>query len=231
MKRIMILCVLALFLPGGTLEAMEPDWEFLKETDGIRVYRRDVPGMDFDAFQGKAIVHARIEVIGMVLRDVLAYPEWMPNCKETQLIETFDKQNVIIHQVNKTPWPLKNRDSVVKANTTITWRNGVFTVDLQAIDDPRVPPHPNRIRITKMSGRWQLTYLHRDQTFVSYMICLDPGGSLPKYIVKKNMQDAPVNMLRSLRKVVKNPIYLETADQSEDRKMIEEYIKRGLLTE
>ena len=107
MKIFFVLCVLSVLFSVGIIEAGEPDWQLFNETDGIRLYRRDVPDMDFDAFKGETIIHARIEVIGMVLRDVLAYPEWMPSCQQTRIIEKFDEQNFIIHQLNKTPWPLK----------------------------------------------------------------------------------------------------------------------------
>ncbi|MCP4403145.1 MAG: hypothetical protein GY801_38295, partial [bacterium] len=231
LQVLVLCCMLSLLLPAGMLEAIESDWEFLQETDGIRLYRRDVPGMNFDAFKAEAIVNARIEVIGLILRDVPAYPEWMPTCKQIQIIEKFDEQNFIIHQINKTPWPLKNRDIVIKAGTTIDWENGIFRVDLQAIEDQRVPPDPSHVRVTTMNGHWHVTYLDRERTRVSYMMSVDPGGSLPKSMANKSLRGGPLTMLQNLRTIMKDPIYLETAHQSEDRKMIEEYIKLGFLRE
>ena len=102
---------------------------------------------------------------------------------------------------------------------------------MKAFEDQRVPPHPDRVRITTMSGRWHVQYLDRERTLVSYMIGVDPGGSLPKSMANKRLQNGPLIMLQGLRTVVKTPAYLETAEQSEDRRMIEEYIKLGFLRE
>ena len=231
MKKIGLVCLLSLLFPVSLLEAREPDWEFLREVGGIRLYKRDVPGMSFDAYKAEAVMDTRIEVIGMILRDVPTYSEWMPNCQQAQIIEKLDEQNFITHQINKTPWPLKSRDTVVKARTTINWESGIFRVDLQAIEDPRVPPQPNRVRIEKMKGFWNIQYLDRERTRVSYMMCVDPGGSVPQSMANKRLQNGPLTMLKSLRTAVRNPAYLETAKQSPDRAKIEQYIKLGFLGE
>lgn len=227
------LLVIAILVAWGSqfLYAIEPEWELIKEQDGIRIYRRDVPGTEIDEFKGDIIVRARIDVIGIVLQDVLAYPTWMEDCKHTQFIEKFDDRNFIVYQVQDTPWPVKNRDIVVRVTTTINWEAGSFTVIVKAIEDARIPPQEHLVRITELTGKWEVEYLDREHTKVTYSLNTDPAGSLPVSLISKNLQNAPYITLQGLQRIVKEPSYIDAANQSQDKKILERYIRLGYLTD
>lgn len=216
-----LLCFVVLFVSGnGVLHAAklqyaaEPEWEFVHETQGIRISRRDLPNTGIDEFQGEAVINARIDVIGMALRDVPAYPTWMPDCKRIRFVEKFDEENFIIYQVQNAPWPVLDRDAVVKVSTVIDWEAGRFTVILSDIDDPRIPPTPNLIRIARLNGEWIVEYLDDDHSRVSYRFTVDPSGSLPIAMVNANLQKAPYTTLRGLQRIVREPAYHDVVDQS-----------------
>ncbi len=205
-----LLCWIVLFVSGyGVLYAAEPPWEFIRETQGIRLYRRDLPNTDIDEFKGETVINAGIDVIGMALRDVPAYPTWMPDCKQVRFIEQFDEENFILYQVQNAPWPVLDRDAVVNVATVIDWKSGRFTVTLSDIDDPRVPPTPDCIRIARLNGEWIVEYLDDNHSRVSYRFTADPSGALPIAMINANLQKAPYTTLRGLQRIVQEPDYRE----------------------
>ena len=226
-----ILAIVILVAWGSyCLHATEPDWEFIKEQDGIRLYRRNVPGTRLDEFKGETVIDARIDVIGMALRDVPAYPTWMPDCQQIRFVEKFDEENFIFYQIQNAPWPIIDRDAVVKVSTIIDWEVGRFTVTLQDIEDPRVPPVPNLVRLAHLSGQWHVEFLDRGHSRVTYTFTADPAGALPINMVNANLQKAPYTTLQGLRHIVREPMYIEAANQSQDKQMLERSIKLGYLT-
>ncbi len=220
---------LLVFLLFHGLYATESEWELIKDEEGIQLYRQSVQGSKFDRFKGVAVVDARIEVIGMVLRDPPAYPKWMWNCRESQVFEKFDENNMLVYYVQKTPWPTKNRDVLLRATTTIAWESGWFRVDLISIEDSRVPPKDDLVRMAKMIGNWFVEYVDRERTKVTFTFTFDPAGSLPASLANNNMKNFPYDTLEGMRKIVKEKKYIEAADNSRDREIVERYIKEGRL--
>jgi hypothetical protein len=222
---------IVMLVAGGTYSvyATEPDWEFIREQGSIRLYRRDVPGTEIEEFKGEAVIDARIDVIGMALRDVPAYPTWMPDCKQIRFVEKFDEDNFILYQIQNAPWPVLDRDAVVKVSTIIDWEAGRFTVTLQDIEDPRVPPVPNLVRLAHLNGQWYVEYLDRGHSRVTYIFTADPAGALPVNMVNANLQKAPYTTLQGLRRIVRDPIYIEAANQSPDRQRLERFVRLNAL--
>ena len=72
-----IVCgVLLLFSVAG---AEEGHWELIKSKNGIDTYRMTHPGTEVCTFKAVGFIDARIEVIGEVIRDISAYPEYVRN--------------------------------------------------------------------------------------------------------------------------------------------------------
>lgn len=138
----------------------------------------------------------------------------MDDCKYIRFIEQFDDQNFIMYQVQQTPWPLKNRDVVVDVVTTIDREAGTFTVNLSAIEDQRVPPQPQYVRITNLTGKWIVISLGSKYTSVTHTFTADPAGTLPISLINQNLQNGLYTTLQALRRIVQEPINIETANQS-----------------
>jgi len=221
------LIALALALPAA---AAAPTWSQVDDKDGIRVYTRPIPGVDFDEFKGVTVVHARIEVLGMVLRDIPRFPDWFAECKEASVVEKFDDNNVILHFIQDAPWPVSDRDVVLKINTEVDYPNGRAVISMKAVDDSRVPPKPGRVRMKSMTGRFVLEYLSREKTRVTYVIRADPSGSLPGALANSASKGYPHTTLKGMRRVARRQKYVDLADASKDKAAIERLIAEGALS-
>src|SRR5689334_3935757 len=62
------------------------DWEMLDESEGIKAYRREVPGSSVYEFKGVGMVDAPISKIATVIFDSTRTPEWMPDLAFSKLV-------------------------------------------------------------------------------------------------------------------------------------------------
>lgn len=185
----------------------------MKEKNDISIYTRATGGR-IDEFKAVAIVPQRIDVVGMVLRDISAYPQWMSGCKEARIIESFDENNMILYYAQKTPWPLQDRDVVLEAKTAIDWEQGVFDVTLRSIADARMAERRNHIRMREMLGSWRVEYLGQKQSRLTFILKLDPAGAIPAFLVNAGNNNYQYNTLMKLKQILKKPQYHQAAKES-----------------
>ncbi len=87
------------------------EWELRKEKEGIKVYTRDVEGSKIQEYKAVAIVDGKLSSVIAVMKDIENYPDFLKNLIETRLIEANDTFQ-LHYLINKTPWPVTNRDGV-----------------------------------------------------------------------------------------------------------------------
>jgi ribosome-associated toxin RatA of RatAB toxin-antitoxin module len=218
LRKILILCLL-LFNQA----TVASEWQFIKAVDGIQIYTKAIDNSKIAEFKGITVINARIEVVGMVLRDIPAYSQWMSGCMESRIIEKFDENNLITHYMQETPWPVQNRDVVIKAMTQIDWQRGLVVVNLQSIEDSRVPPTEKFLRMNEMRGEWRLEYVDRERTKVTFILKLDPAGAIPSFVVNSSNNNFQYHTLLGLKKMVTQQKYLDAANHSKDKEMVEKY--------
>ncbi|MFZ5568782.1 MAG: START domain-containing protein [Thermodesulfobacteriota bacterium] len=212
----MIWCsLMALTISVRATEATE-NWRLSKKQDGIWVYTRPSATCSFNEFKGIIIIDAGIEVVGMVLKDIPSFPLWMSDCQQSPIIEKNGRNDYIFYFVQHMPWPVENRDTVLQARTTIDWNAGYFQVDFHSIQDDRIPPQPDCIRM-KVVGRFLLEYIERRKTQVTYWIQADPYGSMPAVIANMISRKIPLETLQGMRKMVMDHRYEQRAAQSPEK--------------
>ncbi len=201
---------LALFLISMALFA-ESGWKRVKNSNGIQVYTRSVAGSDLDEFKGITVVDARIEVIGEVIRDVPAQSQWMADCLEGRIIKKFSDNDMLVYNVTDVPWPLDDRDVLVRSRGKIDMAKGVVDVVFTSVTDASVPPKKGRVRMKDFYGRWLLERVDTEKTRVTYIIKANPGGSIPASVANLSSKKIPYETLKNLKKMAKKQKYVNMA--------------------
>jgi len=203
----------------------EDEWELYKDKKGIKLYRRSVNGSRIKEFKGVTVLDERVEVIAMILRDIPGYTKWMLDCKKSEIIEKIDENNMIIYYLQKTLWFVKDRDVVLKATTKMDWESGSFTVDVRSIENPRVPLKKGLVRMTKMTGKWFIEYIDREHAKVTWTIMINYAGSIPAFLVNAYLKNIPYKTLWRMKQIAKEKKYIEAANKSPFKKMVDKYFK------
>ena len=203
------------------------NWKLVINKNGIKVYTRPVVGSDLDEFKGITVVNASIDVIGEVLKDVPAQPEWMGDCIVARVVKRLAGDDVIVYNVTNAPWPVSDRDVIVKSKTVLEYKSGRVIIYMKAVKIPLVPIRKDRIRMTELTGNWILHYISRNKTSVLYQVRTNPAGSIPAVIANLTSKNIPFKTLTGMKKIVKKKKYIDRAAKAKGVTEIERFLKKG----
>ncbi|MFW5989335.1 MAG: START domain-containing protein [Desulfosudaceae bacterium] len=219
-KTICLAAALLLLLTAAGLA--ESEWEHLYTKDGIEIYKKTLPGTDVCAFKGVGFVDAKMEVIGCVLRDIPAYPQWMAKCKKALVLKDIDRNTKILYNVIDAPFPYKDRDMVVDNETVYNLDNGTAEITFGVAEDTSLaPPSGKYVRVEELSGRYLLEFFGREKTRLTYLHRADPGGNIPVSLANRvEIRNYPYTNIKGLRKMVKKEKYIEKGAASPEHALI-----------
>ncbi len=209
-----ILVSIFLVLPVTSGRVYGSDWELVKKNDGIQVFKRDVIDSAIDEFKAVTFINTSVEIINEVLLDVSAQSEWMAFNKDVSLIKR-DEDGFIFYHALDMPWPVANRDVVIKTTMFSDLLNGVYLSYFSAVDDLSVPASSYNIRIKQMKGKW---YFKRVSKNLTYFICqmhIEPGGRIPSFIINKFSENIAFSNIKALKKISKRLKYVRLAREKE----------------
>jgi hypothetical protein len=207
MVSLIIICT------GPILATEEQEqWRLRIDRHGVKVYNRDVEGSPIREFMGHCVIDAGLYTVGMLMLDFPAYPEWVASCRDLRSITCRDALNCDIYYVMGLPWPVSNRDVVLRANAEVHPAENVIRVNCEAIpDDSRVPVPDRYVRLKSMYVKWILKELPDGKTDVTFLSWAEPGGHVPAFVANMATSDFPYKSLVNLGRMVRLPRYVEAA--------------------
>lgn len=177
----------------------EHPWILKKDKDGIKVYIRDVEGIEFKEFMGIMTVDVPIEKADRLINNVPNQVNWLCDTIESRVIKD-DPVNPIQYNVITAPL-VSNRDVVIL--TKVTRAPGRIMRTFQGIKHPAVPEKKGVVRMRKMAGIWLFESVGKNQTRITYQNLADPGGNLPSGLVNLTVVKMPFVSLSNMREQLK----------------------------
>ena len=178
-------------------------WEEITREQGIVVSKKAVAGQDLPAFRGIAVVNASIFDILAVLDDTPKIQDWMHNCIDSRPIQVINEFERITYNKTDAPWPVSDRDVVVRSKLTINEKRKMVIVNFRSVKHPKMPEQEDVVRMPRLRGHYKLKILSDNKTRVEYMVEANPGGSLPTWLAEQASEELPLITLQNLRKQVK----------------------------
>lgn len=224
---------LALAQDGPTPGASEPNkytWE-LERTDGpCKSYSSVVAGKEYVAAKAVCDVPARIEVVGMILRDIENFPAWMQDCKATKVlkVENEEKDTIVFWLHQHIPI-LKDRDMVLRSTVTIDYAKGLNLIEARSTEDIKYDSGKSLYRMPSFYAQYRLEWIDREHTRVTYLIDPDLGPGLPTSISNATIRKIPLRSMEGMMKIAKESKYAEGAKSSKYARWVDEAMKQGHL--
>ncbi|MBB3045984.1 hypothetical protein FHR99_000220 [Litorivivens lipolytica] len=192
-------------------------WELEKDSDGVKVYTREVENSQFKAFKGESVLEVELNRAMALMDDTAACPQWMHACKSPVLIRKLTPLKRYTYMVNDFPWPAKDRALLLTATITQKLPERVVTVSLEALapeslepsDRSKLPEEKGVVLIEQAKGLFRFTPLGDNRTHVEYQMHLDPNGTLPASLVNAMLVDTPFNTLKAMQDIVKAEKYTD----------------------
>lgn len=187
--------LLPLFISLYSLTNAQPspsseDWKLKKNENGIMIYSRHEEGVPIDEIKVVSVLHASLSSVVAMLMDVDHYSEWIFRCTESKLLQQVSEKEQYQYQKNDAPYPVSDRDIVVHftiwqdPKTKIVYTRSVGTPDY-------VPAKSGIVRIPMFDAGYILMPLPNGDVQVVYTLMLDPGGSLPNWVVNWSIITGP----------------------------------------
>lgn len=222
MKKILCVAFLCLVLSAPAIA--EVPWQPIQDKNDTRTYMRNLPGTDIKEFRAITIVEAKLEEIAALLRDIDGYPRWLPQCRESILLEQKDYFSFVIYEKFDLPWPLWDRDVILTNSVDIDISTGRATAKFWAIPRPGISEKKRHVRLSTLQGEFLFEYIGRDATRVMLTYRLDSGGAVPLKIANIVIRRMPYMTLQRMKKMVKKEKYIKLAKVSEEKKMVDELL-------
>ncbi|MEQ1297546.1 START domain-containing protein [Acinetobacter soli] len=135
--------------------------------------------------------------VSLVL-DVARAPEWVPYMGDAKILSRDDKKGeFVLYMVLDFPFPLKDRDVVVKSSLSKD-ATGRIVIRNMALSGG-YPEQPGRIRIHHYVGDWTFQKLAAQKVKVTTSGYADPAGSIPLSFVNMFVEQQPYQMLMKMK--------------------------------
>ena len=205
--KIKKISILVLFISAIILPSMaQSPWERVKNSNGIEVSVRPVPGSAIKEFKAVTEVKASISSVIALFEDAGSYTKWMYRCTEAKVLSNKNDYERITYNVTSSPWPVSDRDIAVKSVISQNKSTAAVTIALTGLPE-YIPAKPGKVRMTKLNGYWLIEPLGNGRLRVTYRLHSEPGGSVPESLVNSALVDIPYNTLYNLKKMVNQSPY------------------------
>jgi len=180
-----------------------PQWRVVTDEEGVVVSQKKVPGRSLPIFKGVTVIEADVfEILG-VLQDVEKNPEWMHACVEAKRLKKFSDKEFLVYNRSGAPWPISDRDVVVRSKANIDRGNQVLTITMRSTESKLMPPVKGAVRMPRLNGHYIFSEAGPGKTQIEYQIDADPGGLIPGWLATMASRDIPLRTLVNLRNRVK----------------------------
>lgn len=204
----------AFAMPPPDPQTGKGPWELVRSDHGITIHRRTIAGSKLHEFRGVGLIEAPIASVLAVLNDSVHRLEWMKEAVANTRIESPDPYTEIFYSRTGAPWPVADRDVVLRARTTMEPAARVVRIEITSQDHPAWPPQKGIVRMPFLRGHW---YLWPEKngawTRAEYQIHADPGGMLPDWIINMVSKKIPHDTIAGMQQQVKRRAYPEFEKQ------------------
>ena len=123
--------------------------------------------------------------------------EWVPDCSESREIERLDARTTWVYSVTDSPWPVSDRNTVVKVVAEEIEVNHKYRVLMRAEPD-FLPLVEGRVRIPYSKIYFLLKRAGANTIQIEYGLDVDPGGALPKWMVRRTARNTLIETIIAL---------------------------------
>ncbi len=209
-----IYVALLLILASGTAQsnsALIPDsgdaspapiWEEIVRSDGIVVSQLESDESSHPTFRGRVSIPATPYEVLAVLRDVARHSEWMDRCVEARRVEEMGPLQYVVYNRTESGWPAADRDVVLRSQIEISEEGARIFLRFRAVEKDDIPRVEDVVRMETLEGYYHLAGSEAGLTHVEYRVSVDPGGSIPRWLIHRRMRDLPLMTLARLREQV-----------------------------
>lgn len=190
--------VLALTTQCGAQE----DWKLQTEQNGIKVYLRQQEESAFNALRATFEAEATLSQYAALVLNVEEYKYWNYAATNPYVVKKINESELIYYTEAKAPWPVVDRYVVVHLKVMQDPMSKIMKITINNVPD-QIPEQAGFVRIKKYNAVIQVAPITETRVRVDYRLSVDPGGSIPAWVINMVSKKMPVNTFTNLKNRLK----------------------------
>ena len=190
-------------------------WKESGNVDDLKVYRRPFGDSGLTEFRSKMVIRSEISRVTAVVIDGKNFASWLDGCKYSEEFErqiSYDPKQPLagqfskVYGVNAAPWPLSDRDYVVRSHMElIPGEPRGYLLHSELASDSKFPVRKDRVRMVAMKVTIALSTVPGDtgSTEVDMAIVVDTAADGPRELSEAILKNFPANSLLKLSALAK----------------------------
>lgn len=192
-----IICIITLVLTIPKLAYTQNNCVLKKDQDNIKVYSCKTVDSEFKAVRAEFELNATIDEYIAIVLDVDSYKDWHYRAINPRILDKVSETELIYYTQVSAPWPISNRDLILRLKLNMNMTTKALTVTLKSIPS-YLPTVKDFVRVPESYSEMTLTRIENSKLKVEYFIQVDPGGQLPAWLVNLVSTQAPYETFKNL---------------------------------
>jgi hypothetical protein len=202
----LFLAILLIRIPGSS----QNDWTLKKDKDSIKVYNRGNGQSRFNELKVEMNLNARLSDLAALILDINDYNKWSFNTKSSHIVKQVSPSELYYYSEINSPWPVDNRDLTLHLLITQDPVSKIMKVNIKSVPG-LVPIKPNTVRVPMSNETWTVTRIDKTRIRIEYLLTLDPGGSIPAWLINTFSVKGPYETFKNLREQVREAKYRDAS--------------------
>lgn len=176
------------------------DCSLKKQSEGIRVYTCKAEHEQFKTLKAEFIIkNTSMVELKNFLMHVENYPTWQYNMMHAEVIQKISDNEISYLSHINAPWPVEDREMVVNLRVLPGLTDHQIHIEMNTLQTDR-PVANGFLRVPFMHGRWTVKEVQNNSLQAEYILQIDPGGTIPAWLVNLAMAEGPYVSFRNLKK-------------------------------
>lgn len=190
--------LLFIILKSGFLQAQ--DWQFKRESEGIKVWTAERANSNFKLFKAQGNIEATLDQMERVFLDIEKMHLWYDHIAENKVLKQISDREGIISVEIDLPWPFTDRFSVLRA----TMKKTETTLSITTSHEKNIDiEHDGYVWVDDIGSQWNITKTSPTTLTIEHIGYLDPAGTIPAWLASIGFEKGPIKTMTSLREFVK----------------------------
>lgn len=200
------LFLLMLFFVHQFLYA-QADWALKSTRNGLNIYTKTVSSSGLKGIKVKCSLPAKLSQVVALILDVDAGEEWVYGTKSSFLLKKVSPSELYYYSEVDIPWPINNRDFIAHLKVSQDPLTKIVTIN-GPTEANFLPVKPHIVRVNHSNGKWVLTPTKNNIVQIDYTLEVDPGGTIPVWLVNLFATSGPAETFKKMKEQVKKSVYV-----------------------
>ena len=177
------------------------DWNEKQEKDGIKIQTRKLQNQKYQEIRAETVIESSITKVFHFISDPNSCKKWVYRCRFSEALSLNDRNENVIYQLTKFPFPLKSREVFLSTKTTSNPDKSIG-IRMKSIRDIK-RDKSNFIEIHEASIEYLLEPTPKGGTRITWQQYVEPGGNLPTWAVDKENITFVRKSLGNLKRIMR----------------------------